>query len=318
MRTMHRVALALAVCPLLAPPAVADPRPARLTVQVSPVAIPPGGRLFLHVALSPPGAGTVVVQQRFGTGRWREVATRAVSGGDGSFRVRLGRRTRVGRYAFRVAGPVGSGLTATSGEAVSRVTVTGAGRPTSWRPLHGTRRAPHHWTSCSLRYLVNPAGMPRRGMADLREALRRVALVSGTRFEYAGTTTVVPVPGYAGPGPDQFVVAWAGSAPGGLLDSATAGRAGTFADDTGRLRTGFLLFNTDWVARSPSGFGAGQPHGVVMMHEAGHLLGLGHASDPQQVMTPSVPHPAAVWGAGDLRGLRRLGRVMGCLPAQPR
>jgi hypothetical protein len=318
MRTTHRVAAgALALCPLLAPPAAADHRPSVVTVQVSPVAIPPGGQLTLRVHLGPVAGGTVVVQERYETRRWRDVATRAVPA-DGSLRIRLGSRSRVGSYGFRVTGQTQRGLAVSSAKAVTRVTVTGAGRPTAWQPLRGTRRAPHRWTSCVLHYEVNPQGMPRRGMADLREALRRVGQVSAVRFEYAGTTSVVPGPGYLGPGPDRFVVAWADPATTGLLDSATAGRTGTFGDDTGRLQTGFLLFNTAWSARSPSGFGAGQPQGAVMMHEAGHLLGLGHAGDPDQIMMPSVPHEAAVWGAGDLRGLRRLGSLMGCLPAQPR
>jgi hypothetical protein len=188
-----------------------------------------------------------------------------------------------------------------------------AAKARPWRPLLGTRADPHHWSACTLTYQVNPAGMPRRGLADVREALRRVSAVTRVVFTYAGETQVVPDLGYDGPAPGRFVVAWSHPLVSGLLEPATAGRAATLSDDQGRIVTGYVVINADWAARAPAGFGAGQPHGAVLMHELGHLLGLGHVADPGQLMKPSATHPAAVWGAGDRRGLRRLATVMGCL-----
>ena len=49
------------------------------------------------------------------------------------------------------------------------------------------------------------------------------------------------------------------------------------------------------------------------MHEVGRLVGLEHASKAGQIMLPSGGSlEAAVWGAGDLSGLRKIGKVAGC------
>lgn len=70
--------------------------------------------------------------------------------------------------------------------------------------------------------------------------------------------------------------------------------------------------NTNFTKRAEPGFGAGSPHGMVLMHEVGHVVGLDHYGDRRQIMHPSATLPAAVWGAGDLAGLRRIGKVGGC------
>jgi hypothetical protein len=59
---------------------------------------------------------------------------------------------------------------------------------------------------------------------------------------------------------------------------------------------------------------------LVIAHELGHLLGLGHVRAPDELMfSPEVargviPAPIDGWGPGDLQGLERLGADQGCLP----
>jgi hypothetical protein len=59
---------------------------------------------------------------------------------------------------------------------------------------------------------------------------------------------------------------------------------------------------------------------LVIAHELGHLLGLGHVRAPNELMfSPEVakgviPAPIDGWGSGDLQGLERLGIDQGCLP----
>ena len=99
--------------------------------------------------------------------------------------------TALGDYTLRATIPADATLSAGVGESVTRVTVTGAGNAKAWRPVAGTRSQPARWGTCRIGYRVNPRRMPATGLADLREAMRRVTMVSGLRFRYLGGLTGV-------------------------------------------------------------------------------------------------------------------------------
>jgi hypothetical protein len=279
----------------------------------SPTAVPPGGHLSVTAELLPAVAGgTVVVEERFGSAEWQTVGT-GTAAADGSVRVPVGVRTRTGVYRFRVTRLADADWGAGTAETTAKVTVTGAGPAGAWRPIGGSKTRPAHWGTCTIRYQVNPRGMPAHGMSDLREAMRRVTQVSGIRFRYSGRSGAVPHRGYGGPGLNKMVVAWANPVTTrGLLQLYTGGVGGTRRSGSGRILTGYVVMNTHFTRTADPGFGAGAPHGMVLMHELGHVVGLDHYSNRSQVMHPSAGLPAAVWGAGDLTGLRRLGRVGHC------
>ena len=46
---------------------------------------------------------------------------------------------------------------------------------------------------------------------------------------------------------------------------------------------------------------------AVLLHELGHLVGLGHVADPYQVMYDTNAYPLSTYRAGDRRGLEQLG-----------
>ena len=76
---------------------------------------------------------------------------------------------------------------------------------------------------------------------------------------------------------------------------------------------GLILIDADAV--SVPGFSTTEAHGLVLLHELGHVMGLGHVRDRDQLMY-SGPHRIAKvggFGDGDLEGLRRLGVDAGCL-----
>ena len=51
----------------------------------------------------------------------------------------------------------------------------------------------------------------------------------------------------------------------------------------------------------------------VWLHEIGHLIGLGHVDDPDQVMKQWGEIPLQEYGPGDLEGLWHLGAEQGCI-----
>ncbi len=174
-----------------------------------------------------------------------------------------------------------------------------------------------HWDRCTtVRYWVNPAGMPAGALADVHTAVSRLAAASGTRFTYAGTTTVVPlsagwlstVPAthrsdvYLGWSDEKTVPGLAGSVAGlgGAYSTTPAGREP-------RLVLGGVVL--DRAAALPAGFGAGATRGTLLLHELGHVGNLAHVDDPAQTMYPSIsPSSPGDYQAGDRAGLGVLAR----------
>lgn len=274
---------------------------------VSPIAIPPGGRLSVSGTVTPAAVGAAVtVEERSGAGGWRVLGTAPV-GADGAWTFAMGTRSKVGTVSVRTSVPGDASLSPGAAESSATVTVTGVGKAAAWRPIGGSRANPARWGTCRIGYRVNERRMPTTGLADLHEAMRRVTQVSGIRFRYQGTISAVPHRGYGGPGLNKIVVAWAPPKnSGGLLYPGVGGVGGT-AQSGNRLLTGYVLMNTQYTATADPGFGDGSPLGLVLMHELGHVVGLDHSPDRRQIMYGSSYLPASVWGAADLRGLRKLG-----------
>lgn len=161
-----------------------------------------------------------------------------------------------------------------------------------------------------LRYVINPAGAPPDYRAFIDPAIEKAQAASGIKFVFEGlsadtwstrdrATTSVPV-----------LISFAPS-----LDVTTAhadavGLGGsTVVTSNGRKQphylTGQVELLSSWFAKESRVHATGAEESVVM-HELGHVLGLGHVRDPREVMYPES-RGLTEYGPGDLTGLARLG-----------
>lgn len=209
--------------------------------------------------------------------------------------------------------------TAPAGPGYSFIRVNPGGTPTRWNPC-----APIH-------YRANLEQAPPNAPLDLAAAISRISDATGLQFVDDGPTTLIPKTTY---GIDvqhrkPVVIAWARAGQTDKLGISLAvagnpiartelGRGGPITMISPLTKhgvdvSGSVVVDADASAALPPGFGRGGL-GVLLMHELGHLVGLGHVDDPAQIMNPSIlPTKDGTWGSGDLAGLARLGRASGCL-----
>ncbi|MFI5495856.1 M66 family metalloprotease [Actinoplanes sp. NPDC051859] len=190
------------------------------------------------------------------------------------------------------------------------------------------------WNPCDvIGYRFNPARAPKGALTDLKGAVKRVSAATGLRFVYRGTTSAVPRAneGYNDeyPANTQLVVAWVkpGKQSEWMPKNGPAGVGGSVwspawtksGKEQGMISWGGVVLNTD--VKVVGGFGTGPKYGwqgtrgQLLMHELGHAIGLAHPDidDQKQIMYPQMSRKKAVWGAGDLNGLKLVGKSGGCM-----
>jgi hypothetical protein len=80
--------------------------------------------------------------------------------------------------------------------------------------------------------------------------------------------------------------------------------------------SGFVLLNADWALPYAAQYGR-PTWAASVLHELGHMAGLGHVRSPPEPEQMAVPtYPPLGYGPGDREGLLLLGRSQGCLPAR--
>lgn len=199
----------------------------------------------------------------------------------------------------------------------------------AFRFLERVGGAPVRWNPCDpITYAVNAAGAVSPVRPDLTQALRRVTRATGIEFRSVGTTSETFIRAYQRMRYEgvvrkaELILIWVdhdgytkilrllGDPRPSIAFAKTM--AGLFADQD-QYFGGIIVMDAD--ATATPGFGYRYAHGSVLLHELGHIMGLDHVRDPDQLMY-SGRRPnfsVSVFGAGDLEGLRRLGEDAGCL-----
>ena len=184
-----------------------------------------------------------------------------------------------------------------------------------------------------IHYIINPANAPAGGVDDVRQAFRMIGEAGGYTFVDDGLTDSDRFdfnrqaynPAVYGERWAPIVVSWSRLGSQGRNDVVIAGRGNGHVVD-GAIVTGMLDLNADAridASREtpvPSGFGEGISWGRVMLHELGHVFGLGHVESKNSIMHEALLEQTlsrTEYGVGDIQAWRLLGRQAGCTETPP-
>lgn len=189
---------------------------------------------------------------------------------------------------------------------------TAAGEPVRWNPCE------------PIHYVVNVALAPPGSLEDVHEAFRRVSAATGIAFVFDGLSDEVPtayreafLPARYGERWAPILVGWVdpddSDIPFELADGNVASAVASPLYPSGASD----LYVSGWVAMNqedpnPPGFGDPWEQGPVLLHEIGHVMGLGHVQAHGEIMQ-EAGGGAIDLGPGDEEGLRRVGSAGGCL-----
>jgi hypothetical protein len=183
--------------------------------------------------------------------------------------------------------------------------------------------SPIRWDPCRpIHYVTNLKLAPRSEFADVQEAVRRVSEATGIRFVYDGPSSELPQ-GVAPPGKSvstrpgedwaPLLIAWVDAKQFAVLSDnnpRAAALAYPIVGPNDFYVSGFVAVNAS--DELLPGFGFGPTSGPVLLHELGHIIGLGHVPSTAELMNAQENPVITDWGKGDLEGLRQLGREAGC------
>jgi hypothetical protein len=169
-----------------------------------------------------------------------------------------------------------------------------------------------------VHYVVRPDNAPAGGEEAVHAGFARLAEVTGLRFVHDGgsdeaTTLDRPIfqPERYGDRWAPVLVAWETEEQNPALAGHTVGQAGSVAVSLGERPRVFVTGTVSLDAgRMPEIIalrdGAATARAIIL-HELGHLVGLGHVDDGQQLMYPEARREVPDFAPGDLTGLTVLG-----------
>lgn len=156
--------------------------------------------------------------------------------------------------------------------------------------------------------VVNLAGSPARAFDEVVAAVRTVRRATGLDLRVTGTTAERVTFDRDAYQPDRYGDRWAP-----ILVGWRNGRGSDHAGEGGPVTATSLGGGAHYVSGvvaidRDGGFNA-DPGALraILLHELGHVVGLAHVDQPDQIMYPLQDQQREL-GAGDLAGLAALGR----------
>ncbi|MCH9816567.1 MAG: matrixin family metalloprotease [Actinomycetia bacterium] len=166
----------------------------------------------------------------------------------------------------------------------------------------------------------------KKALKEVKKATEKLKKSTGLPLKYNGKTKHVPTgqdwPDAQG-NSGEIVVAYAtrkGKYASNLFTSSgDAGHGGISYTLWGTptkhaIDRGYALLDAKKALKLKRGFKSGASRGNLLLHEMGHAVGLGHASDPGQLMHPNLSHATPRgFSDHDQAGLDAVGAKQGCI-----
>jgi hypothetical protein len=189
--------------------------------------------------------------------------------------------------------------------------------------------SPVRWNPCQpIHYVVNASHAPPGSIADVHEAVDRISRATGIVFVYDGLTDEEAstrrnafIPERYGDRWAPVLITWSdpttSDIPFATADEVASGVATPLLPNSSPEE----VYVSGWVALNmddpnPPGFALPNEQGPVLLHELGHVMGLGHVQVAGELMQGSGGGVVDL-GPGDREGLRRLGASEGCVDVPP-
>lgn len=160
-----------------------------------------------------------------------------------------------------------------------------------------------------IHYVVDTSRAPAGGREAIAGAFGRLSAATGIPFIDDGDVPPATDVRRANP----VLLTWTDHATVAALAARpdALGVTGTNIDrETGEVLAGAVVLDAD--AQLGLSFDRVDTWGGVLLHELGHLVGLRHSPNPNDVMYPDVSDRPAAWGPTERMLLRGVGQRVGC------